>query len=217
MSYGISRRSSTTALGLAAAFALACAGGTPEGTATGSATPPGSAAQPEVSIACSTQPGSQPLSERASAFDSARISVGTAIAQVCYSRPAAKGRTVFGTLVPYDKLWRTGANEPTILHTPVAAEIAGIRVDPGSYSLYTIPGESQWTVIVNRSITQWGHEGTYTPAVQAQEVGRAQVPVQRMDSHVETFTIRAEPAAGGSDMLLEWERTRVAIPVRAVS
>ena len=208
-------RNAIAAVLLIAAPAGACAGANTETTGNGSIlTQDGTS---PAAIACSTQPGSQPLPERASPFDSTRIILGGSVAQVCYSRPSAKGRVIFGELVPFDKLWRTGANEPTIVHTPVAAEFAGIRVDPGSYSLYTVPGTDQWTIILNRSITQWGHEGTYTPAVQAQEVGRAQVGTEHLDSHVETFTIRSVPTTTGADLILEWERTRVIIPVRPVS
>ena len=71
-----------------------------------------------------------------------------------------------------------GANEPTIFYTPVALQVAGIRVPPGVYSLYTVPGKSEWEVIVNRSITQWGHESRYTDSVKAQEVGRGKAPAQ---------------------------------------
>jgi hypothetical protein len=120
-----------------------------------------------------------------------------------------------GENVPYGQLWRTGANEPTTLHIPFAAEIAGIPVDPGSYSLYTIPDRAEWTVIVNRSITQWGEESNYTEAVQAQDVGRATVPAGATAAHVETFTITSEPGGGGAtDLVLEWEGSRVEIPVR---
>ncbi len=173
--------------------------------------------QPEVPIACTPQPGSEALNERASRYDSTRITLGASVAQVCYSRPAAKGRPVFGGLVGYGKIWRTGANEPTILHIPVAAEIAGIRVEPGSYSMYTIPTESDWTIILNRSTSQWGHESQYKADVQAQEVGRAQVRSERLGDHVEAFTITAEPVGtAGTSLVLDWERTRVRIPIRAV-
>jgi hypothetical protein len=173
--------------------------------------------QPEVPLACTPQPGSEALTERASPYDSVRINIGGAIAQVCYSRPSAKGRAVFGALVPYNRLWRTGANEPTILHLPFAAEIAGIRVEPGSYSIYTVPTDTAWTVIVNRSVSQWGHESQYKPDIQAQEVGRGQVPSQHLDDHVELFTMRTEAAgATGADLVLEWERTRVRVPIRRV-
>src|SRR5690606_22287390 len=106
----------------------------------------------------------------------------------------------------------TGANEPTIIHTPVAATIAGVRVEPGSYSIYTVPGREQWTIVVNRSITQWGHESSYTDEVRGQEVGRATVPATTVEQPVEQFTIRSEPAGEGSNLILEWERTRVTIP-----
>lgn len=179
--------------------------------------------QPEVSLECRTQPGSEAVAERTSPFDSTRIEIAGHAAQVCYSRPAARSRVIFGAaggatppLVPYDRLWRTGANEPTILHLPFRAELAGLALEPGSYSLYTIPGASDWTLIVNRSTSQWGHEARYTPEVQAQEVGRARVPVERLDQHVESFTIRSEPTATGADIVLEWERTRVRIPMRAM-
>jgi len=120
-------------------------------------------------------------------------------------------------LVPYGKLWRTGANEPTIIHVPFTGTIAGLPVSPGSYSLYTVPGPDTWTVIVNRSVTQWGHENRYTPEVEAQEIGRATVPSERMDQQVEMFTIRSEPTAAGADLVLEWNHTRVRIPVVATS
>lgn len=155
-----------------------------------------------------------PVEGRASAYDSTTVQLGNAAALVCYGRPQARGRTIFGGLVAYDELWRTGANEPTIIHLPVAAEIAGIAVEPGSYSLYTIPGREEWTVIVNRSISQWGHEGQYTPEVEAQEVGRATVPAERTAAPVETFTISAAPAGStAANLVLEWENTRVQIPI----
>jgi hypothetical protein len=155
-----------------------------------------------------------PVEGRASPFDSAMIALNGAQAKICYGRPAVRGRQVFGGLVPYDTLWRTGANEPTIIHLPVAASIAGINLQPGSYSLYTVPGQQQWTVIVNRSITQWGHEGQYTAEVRAQEVGRARVPAERTQAPVEQFTIRGQGAAGATAIVMEWENTRVRIPIR---
>ena len=201
------------AVALSSLVAAACAGGaTPEGgtDAPRAATAP---AQQAATVRCTPQER-MPLAGRASAYDSVTVSLGDTQAKVCYGRPSARGRTVFGELIPYGKLWRTGANEPTIIHLPVAARIAGIPVQPGSYSLYTIPGEREWTVIVNRSTSQWGHESRYTPEVQAQEVGRATVPVSRTDAPVETFAIRSTSAGrNAADLILEWENTRVRIPV----
>jgi hypothetical protein len=171
---------------------------------------------PVVPLEC-TPSERMPVAGRASPYDSATIAVGDQQIKVCYGRPAAREREIFGGLVPYDRLWRTGANEPTIVHVPFAAEIAGIRVEPGSYSLYTVPGRDSWSVVINRSISQWGHESSYTAEIEAQEVGRATVPSERLDQHVESFTVRGEPTGAGADLLLEWERTRVRVTVRAVA
>jgi len=204
--------------GIAAAALLgACSPGAAPDSAPPAGGAPGAApGGPTVAAQC--EPSARmPLEGRASPYDSTVVPLGQQAALVCYGRPSARGRTMIGgDPVPFGQLWRTGANEPTIIHVPSAARIAGMRVEPGSYSLYTIPGEREWTVIVNRATAQWGHESAYTEQVRAQEVGRAQVPAERTDQHVETFTIRTEPAGGNrANMLLEWERTRVRIPIEA--
>jgi hypothetical protein len=167
--------------------------------------------------ACVVQnPQNMPAEGRQSPLDSTTFAVGTAKVKVCYGRPSLRGRSMIGAAaVPYGKLWRTGANEPTVFYTPVPLTIAGIKVTPGFYSLYTVPGEREWEVIVNRATSQWGHESRYTDAVKRQEVGRGKARVERIESPVETFTIRAEPAGGAQTLLLEWEHTRVRIPVAA--
>lgn len=179
------------------------------------------ASEPQPAVAqtpaCQPMTGDMALEGRASPYDSTLIVVGGQTAKICYGRPSARGRTMIGgDAVPYGELWRTGANEPTTLHLPFAASIAGLELQPGSYTLYTMPGLEQWVVILNRSTTQWGHEGRYTAAVRAQEVGRGTAPAARTGSHVETFTIRSQPADGGASLILEWENTRVTIPVRAL-
>ncbi|CAN5905411.1 hypothetical protein BH23GEM7_BH23GEM7_01360 [soil metagenome] len=218
--YGKGSGSLFLALALAAACAPAREMPPPEGTPTTQQTPaaqtqPGAATPGQTAALACTPSERMPVEGRTSPYDSTMVTVGGAQAKVCYGRPAARGRTMLGgEAVPYGQLWRTGANEPTIIHLPFAAEIAGVRVEPGSYSLYTMPGEQEWTVILNRSTSQWGHESQYTDQVRAQEVGRGTVRSERTDSPVETFTIRAEP--GGQNqahMILEWENTRVRIPV----
>ncbi len=179
---------------------------------------PAAASKAAVDIACHpTAPAAQ-LAKRASPYDSTAVLLGNARALVCYSRPSLRGRHMIGgEAVPYGKLWRTGANEPTIIHLPVAASIAGLKVGPGSYSLYTIPGEKEWTVIVNRSTKQWGIEDQYTAGIQAQEVGRAQVAAEAVKDAIEQFTIRSAPAGRGADLVLEWEHSRIKVPVVAGS
>jgi DUF2911 family protein len=89
-------------------------------------------------------------------------------------------------------------------------------VQPGVYSLYTVPGPREWEIILNRSITQWGKEDQYTDKVKAQEVGRAKVKSETVAQPVETFTIKAEPSGDkAASLLLEWEKTKIRIPVRA--
>jgi hypothetical protein len=162
-------------------------------------------------------PDKVPVQGRQSPLDSLTFTAGGKTVKLCYGRPSARGRKMIGAEnVPYGKLWRTGANEPTVLFTPVALDIAGVKVEPGKYSIYSVPGEKEWEIIVNRSTGQWGHESTYTKEVQAQEVGRGKAPVQKVSKPVETFTIVPHPAPGEVQHLyLDWETTRVVVPVKA--
>ncbi len=162
-------------------------------------------------------PNDVPRAGRKSPLDSLTFAVGKRSVKLCYSRPSSKGRTMIGgKAVPFDTIWRTGANEPTTVYAPIALEVAGVRVPAGSWTLYTVPGRTEWQVIVNRSTSQWGEESYYKGAVRAQEVGRGKLPSETLKEPIEIFTIRAEPAPdGGATLVLEWEHTRVRIPVRA--
>jgi hypothetical protein len=169
-----------------------------------------------VDTACQVlRPNNVPVHGRKSPLDSLTFSVAKHPVKMCYGRPSSRGRVMIGGKnVPFGKLWRTGANEPTIFFTPVTITIAGIKVAPGKYSIYTVPGPKEWQVIVNRSTSQWGEESNYTDKVKAQEVGRVTVTSEQLDAPVETYTIRAEPSgAKGSDLMLEWEKTRIRIPI----
>lgn len=153
------------------------------------------------------------LAQRASPPDSVMTTLDGGRIKVCYSRPSARGRTVMGQLVPYGEPWRLGANEATSIHLQFAAEIAGVRVEPGSYSLYAIPGETQWTIAVNRSVQRWGIP--IDDGVRSQDVGTGTVAVERLDQSVEQLTLRFAPTSQGStELIVEWERTRVRIPIR---
>ena len=184
-------------------------------------------ASAQVDMSCIVRSDIIPVEGRASPLDSVTFRVAGQEVKICYGRPSARGRTMLGNpgvegagsqmgVVPFGKIWRTGANEPTLLRTPIALVIAGVSVPAGTYSIYTVPGEAEWQIIVNRSYSQWGQERTYTDEVRAQEVERGKVSSERMDSHVETFTIRAEDLSDGTvQVILEWERTRVRVPVSA--
>ncbi len=180
--------------------------------------PPAPAARPlpPADPACITMNTKQlPLDRRKSPLDSVSLVVGGKTVKVCYGRPSLRGRQMLGgEAVPFGQIWRTGANEPTMIHATGPITLAGLKVPAGSYSLYTVPGKTDWEVVVNRSITQWGEESNYTPEVKKQELGRATVKAETMSAPVEMFTIRAEPASGEAKALvLEWETTRVRVPV----
>jgi hypothetical protein len=164
--------------------------------------------------ACPFRAG-MPLATRPSPLDSVAFAVGGHAVKVCYGRPSLKGRTMIGgEAVPYGKVWRTGANETTKLITTAPLSVGGIQVPAGMYALYTVPGETEWEVIVNRSYQQWGRENTYTDSVKAQEVGRAKAKVEALATPIEQFTIRAEPQPDGSaQLVLEWQTTRIRVPV----
>ena len=165
---------------------------------------------------------------RESPHDVLRFTVDGRPALLCYGRPSVRGRRIFGELVPYGQLWRTGANEPTTLHLPFAADVAGLPLPRGRYALYSVPGETDWVLVVNGSTRQSGRTreergrrgrlfpNAYTEAVARAEVGRRAVESTRVD-HVEQLSIEAEPgAAGSTTLLLSWEEVQLRIPIRAL-
>jgi hypothetical protein len=202
-----------TPFALAALVACADGGDDMEGGAAATEADAGAEAAPAAALACAPTATGQELAERPSPYDSATISVGGGQAKVCYSRPALRGRVMLGgEAAPWGRLWRFGANEPTTIHLSTAADIAGAEVEPGSYSLYVVPqSEGDWTLIVNRSTSQWGHEAQYTEEVESQEVGRFPVRAEAVDEPVESFTIRPNP--DGSGLIAEWQNSRIYIPV----
>lgn len=133
--------------------------------------------------------------------------------EVTYSRPAAKGRKIFGDLVPFNKLWRTGANNASIIKFTDAVEINGKKIDTGSYALYTIPGIESWEIILNKGITNWG----ITNYKESDDVVRFKVQPTKIKMPLENFTMQFADVKPESCVLnLMWEKTAVAIPVTAI-
>lgn len=133
--------------------------------------------------------------------------------ELTYSRPMAKGRKVFGDLVPYNKLWRTGANSATIIKFTDAVEINGKKIDTGSYALYTIPGIDTWEIILNKGISNWG----VTNYKESDDVLKFKVQAIKMKMATESFTMQfADVKAESCALHLMWEKTAVAIPITAV-
>lgn len=149
---------------------------------------------------------------RLSPAGTAETTIGGARVQIAYSRPYVRARTIFGELVPYDEVWRTGANEATSLVTSGDLLVADATIPAGEYTLYTVPGRSDWTLIVNRETGQWGT--TYDD-----ERDLARIPMRRRDlaEPVEQFTIRFETVGDGALLVLEWERTRAEVEIRAAN
>ncbi|GIV32593.1 MAG: hypothetical protein KatS3mg031_0128 [Chitinophagales bacterium] len=122
-----------------------------------------------------------------------------------YSRPGVKGRVIFGDLVPYGKLWRTGANAATKIILKDDAKFEGLDIPKGEYSLLTIPGETEWTIIINKDAT--ASVRTYD---QAKDQVRFKVKPQRINDKVETMTfLISNVKMDQADIELMWENTKV--------
>lgn len=169
-------------------------------------------AQDSKAPPCWIQGDRAQLAGRPSPFDSASITLEGATLKVCYSRPHKRGRVIMGQLVPYGQPWRLGANEATALYVSAAANVAGVAVQPGWYSLYAVPGEREWRIVVNRQAQRWGVP--INDAVRAADVGSGTVPVSRAPNDVEALTLQFErrgPRA--ADLVISWERTIVRVPI----
>ena len=148
---------------------------------------------------------SRPLGTLSPADSVKAIVAGTALA-VRYSRPSARGRVIFGAVVPWNQVWRTGANQATVLETGADLVVAGTPLPAGKYSLWTVPAPGGWTLIVNRNTGQWGTE--YDAKY---DLARLDMRVEPLAQPVEQFTIAIEPSGTGGVLTLEWERTRASI------
>jgi hypothetical protein len=128
-----------------------------------------------------------------------------------YSRPKMRGRKIMGGLVPYGEVWRTGANEATSLKTAVDLDIAGTKVPAGSYTIYSLPAEGKWKLIINKQTGQWGTEYD-----QSKDLARIDLAQTKLPSPLEQFTIEFDKTSGDSaNLVLEWETTKLSVPVRA--
>ena len=136
--------------------------------------------------------------------------VGLADVTVAYSRPSMREREVMGTLVPYDELWRTGANRATKVSFSDEVSVGGSTVPAGEYALFSIPGEQEWTIILNKNTDQGG-TGSYK---EEEDALRVQVPATQVEDTYETFTVDfSDLTQTTADMNLIWENTKVAIPL----
>jgi len=150
--------------------------------------------------------------ERPSPLGDTDIVLGGTVGKFCYGRPSARGRQVEGGLIPFGAPWRLGANEATAIHLAVPARVGGVDLDPGTYSVYTVAGESEWEIVINSEAERWGIP--INDEVRAQDLGSFMVPVETLDEPVETLTATWEPdGADSGNLVVAWGTTRVRIPV----
>ena len=130
--------------------------------------------------------------------------------KIIYSQPHKKGRDVFGQLVPFSQVWRTGANEATEITLTKDIFIKGQLLSAGTYSLFTIPEKEKWIIIVNKDLGMWG---SYNYNIKM-DVFRFEVPVQPMaDIVYESFTILIDQKNNKAEISLMWDKTKVNFPV----
>ena len=152
--------------------------------------------------------GQRSTRTRVSPHETASSVVDGATIDITYGRPSMRARKIFGSLVPYERVWMPGADEATIFQTSAPLRFGDFRLPAGSYSLYTIPSEKRWTLIINKMTGQFH---TYYP--EDHDLARLPMTAERLSTPVEELTIGAvaRPQGGGA-LQLEWETTRVWAP-----
>lgn len=136
--------------------------------------------------------------------------VGMTEVEIAYSRPSMRGRQIFGGLVPFDAMWRTGANASTKITFDKDVSIEGNDLKKGTYALYTIPGKDEWTVIIHNNITHWGTGGYKIE----EDAFRFKVKPTTLGSAVETFSIDvSDIGLGTANINISWEKTKISFGV----
>jgi hypothetical protein len=132
--------------------------------------------------------------------------------KITYCQPRKRGRTIFGGLVPYGEVWRTGANEATEITFTKDVFINSTLLAAGTYSIFTIPEKDLWTVIFNKELGLWGSYN-YNDKL---DVLRINVPAQATNAVTESFTIQFEQRNNMAELLLIWDKTRISIPIQFI-
>jgi hypothetical protein len=132
------------------------------------------------------------------------------LARVLYSRPQTRDREIFGKLVPYGEVWRTGANEATEITLYEDMMVGGKMIKKGTYTLFTIPQQNEWTVILNNSTNIWG---AYDYHVE-QDVARITVPVRQAKNRIEALSMSFTPIDNGAKLYIGWDDRYVEVPFK---
>lgn len=126
---------------------------------------------------------------------------------VDYSSPRVKGRKIFGGLVPYGEVWRTGANEATTFVTTGDLKVEGKTIPAGNYTIFTVPNADKWTLIVNKKTGEWGIPYKY----ESDELARMDMKVSQTSSPVENFNIAFEQGGKSCTLKVSWETTEASV------
>ncbi len=130
--------------------------------------------------------------------------------KVDYSSPRMKGRKIYGGLVPYGEVWRTGANEATTFVSDTNLTVGEKDVSAGNYTIFTVPNQDKWTLIINKKTGEWGIPYKY----EADELARVDMKVSKTASPVENFTISFDQKGDSCVMNLDWENTRASVDIK---
>ena len=169
-------------------------------------------AQTAADRACWTRAKGEALARRRSPFDSSSVTLAGGEVKVCYGGPLKNGRDIMGALVPYGQPWRMGSDEATAIYMPARGTIAGVAVEPGWYTLYAIPAQTEWKIVVNSALQRWGIP--INDAVRAKDVGTGTVRVETVATVQDTMRIRlASTGRNSADAVVQWDKTRVKITV----
>jgi hypothetical protein len=128
---------------------------------------------------------------------------------VDYSSPRAKGRKIYGSLVPYGQVWRTGANEATTFVTTSDVMVGGTHVPAGSYTIFTIPNKDKWTLVISKKTGEWGTE---YPGP-GNDLARIEMKASALPAAIENFTIAFDKTSGGCALRMDWETTRASVDI----
>ncbi len=129
---------------------------------------------------------------------------------VDYSSPRAKGRKIFGGLVPYGQVWRAGANEATTFVTTGDINVGGKTVPAGKYTMFAIPGEDKWTLVISKKTGEWG---TAYPGPD-NDLARVDMKVSKTSAPVENFTIAFDQKGNTCTLRMEWENTNASVDIK---
>jgi hypothetical protein len=155
------------------------------------------------------------LARRPSPLDSVSLVDGSDVAFLCYSRPRARGRSVYDSLAPFGNAWRTGANEPTILELTAPAVVAGVSLPIGRYAILTVPHPTEWVILLHTFTTPDSAVDDVARVFQTlHEVGRGRMVAESIPTVTEAFTIRTVADSAGHAFVLEWGTLRARMPVR---